>query len=440
MKKVSGMLKSVYMSIGRQGYSPGRYVHIPYCVELPVENGVLLYNVLTREIILLSQAEYTSWSTGAADGELKQYLVEHWFLIPDGIDARSLCYMFWHSHKARFGGKPGKIELCTILTTTECNARCPYCYEAGCQKRTMPEATALDVADYITSHCNPDHVHLKWFGGEPLCNPAVIDAICRSLRERDVNYDCSMVTNGYLLNQHEAEKLTGLWHLNRVQVTLDGTEDTYNQVKDITSEGSAFKRVLDNMEYLLKQGIRVDVRLNLSKENHEDLLVLSDMLKERFGAYTEYLSVYSKPLFEGESFLLTDTERDNLYDQYMMLEKHLRETGLHSRQGVPKIKHCQCMADDGKSVVILPGGELGLCEHHTDDEYIGTIYSDDQDEKIIRSWNERADEQDECSECFYYPACLKLKKCPGKTPCNDAQRRYLKWKAQAAMKAAYERR
>lgn len=434
MKRISGMFKSIYMTLGRQGYSPGEYKWIPYLVKEKVADGILLCNMLTREIILISQMEYDQ-----PDMDLEHILVEHWFRIPEGIDPKSLCYAFLHGHAARFGGKRDKVELCTILTTTACNAHCPYCYEVGCEQRTMTDQVALDVAQWIVIHCNTDKVHLKWFGGEPLCNAPAINIICQYLQDHDVNYDSSMVSNGYLLDHYDRAEMLDLWLLNRVQITLDGTEDIYNQTKGIEGDGSAFVRVLENIRYILELGIRVNIRLNLSNGNHDDLVQLIELLKERLGGYQAFFDVYSKPLFECEDYRLTDSEREMIYDQYMDLDRRLREAGLRGSSGMPKVKHRQCMADNGSSVVILPGGELGLCEHHLDDEYIGTIYQEQRDESVVERWKERVDELPECASCFYYPACLKLKMCPGKTVCNAAQRRYLKWKIQETMQTAYRK-
>ncbi|MDD3253832.1 MAG: radical SAM protein [Lachnospiraceae bacterium] len=434
MKRISGMFKSIYLTIGRQGYSPGEYKWLPYLVEQVVDDGVLLCNMFTREIILLTEAEYAH-----PEADLRRILAEHWYMIPAGLDPRSLCYLFKHSHNARFGNRSDKTQLCTILTTTECNAHCPYCYEAGCEKRTMTDQVAGDVADWIEKHCDPDKVHLKWFGGEPLCNAHAVTVICQHLQKKGINYDSSMVSNGYLLDQHDRTELLDLWRLNRVQITLDGTEDTYNRIKRISGARGAYRRVLDNIRYVLDLGIRVNIRLNLSLENYNDLTELIGILRAEFGGYRNIFDVYAKPLFEGDDYQLTGQERAQVYGQYIDLEMRLCDAGLRDTLGMPKVKHRQCMADNGHSVVILPGGELGLCEHHLDDEYVGTIYNDARDGAIVEAWKEHADELPECAACFYYPVCLQLKKCPGKTICNAAHRGYLKWRIQESMAAAYKK-
>lgn len=303
----------------------------------------------------------------------------------------------------------------------------------------MTKKTALDVAKFIESHCD-SKVHLKWFGGEPLCNPEVIDTISRYLQGRGVAYDASMVSNGYLIDQQDPEKIKKLWKLNRVQITLDGTQEAYNRTKNYVKAGNAFERVLKNIEYLLSIGIRVNVRLNLSLDNYSDLLILSDMLQDRFGKYTKMINVYAHPLFEGKLFQPTETERKKLYDNYIALLNYINATDIGSPVGVPRIRHTQCMADDGKSTVILPDGELSLCEHHCDDEMYGTIYSDEYNQDVIQSWSELADELEGCGDCFYYPACFRLKKCPAKMVCSSEYRRFIQNKTKSIMMSEYKRK
>lgn len=416
MKIVSGMFKSVHNIMGYQQYDMrSEYVPIPYLIQERAGDGTLILNTLTREVIFLSEGEWE-------EEPIKKLLAEHWYLIPAETDAGSLAYLFRHCHNHRYGKKLGKFQLVTVFTTTECNARCHYCYEAGCHKRTMTERVAMDVAKFIEARAAPG-LHLKWFGGEPLCNPSAIDTICKYLQEHGVEYDSSMVTNGYLIGQHNAGQLLSLWRLSRVQVTLDGTEENYNRIKGYAISGNPFGQVIRNIGYLLGLGVRVDIRLNLSMDNYEDLNDLTDMLLEQFGKYRGLVNVYSHPLFECGVFQPTEEERALLYDRYIALQDRIAEYGIGRRPGIPRIRYTNCMADDGVSTVILPGGELSLCEHHCDDEFYGTIYSDEYDQDVIQRWREPEWELQECADCALYPMCIRLEKCPGKIKCNADHRR-----------------
>ena len=81
------------------------------------------------------------------------------------------------------------------------------------------------------------------------------------------------------------------------------------------------------------------------------------------------------------------------------------------------------MADDDASVTILPDGRLGKCEHYSESETFGSIYSDGRDADMIQSWKEQLEEQAECGICPLYPQCIRLKKCEWEQfGCSEADR------------------
>ena len=141
-----------------------------YCVRTPVEGGVLLFNLLTRELLLLIEAEHTRLA------EL-QYLKDHWFLVPNDTNEKEYAdFVRWVLQTRK--KKSRIITGYTIFPTTDCNARCFYCFELGRSRVPMSQETALKTAEYIKNHCGDKSVSISWFGGEPLFNQEAIDTIC----------------------------------------------------------------------------------------------------------------------------------------------------------------------------------------------------------------------------------------------------------------------
>lgn len=386
-----------------------------YCIDVPVGEDMLIFNLLTREMVLLSKSEYEVVYES-------EYMKEHWFVIPEELNEKEFAdlvrWVYQNMDKTK-----KSINAYTILTTTDCNARCYYCYEKGCSKISMSEQTALKTVDYIKNHYNGKMVTLNWFGGEPLMNIAVIDKICEELKKENINYVSNMTSNGYLFNEEVIQKAKNLWNLNRVQITLDGTEEMYNHTKAyIYTEGSAYQVVLKNIFNLLATNISVVVRMNICPDNAENLMDLADELALRFSD-EENLSAYAHILFEYEN-----SNYKELYSAFNRLEEKMLERGLSkaNTNRVRKDIHIHhCMADSGSSVVIVPDGHIGLCEHFSESEFIGHIDSETRDEKMIESWRERKEEIPECTDCFYYPECIKLKKCPNVTACNEYERKLI---------------
>lgn len=57
------------------------------------------------------------------------------------------------------------------------------------------------------------------------------------------------------------------------------------------------------------------------------------------------------------------------------------------------MKTCHCMADSGKSVCVTPTGMLTLCEHHSDDEFVGSLDTGIIDQNVVDSWKELIEEK-----------------------------------------------
>lgn len=378
-----------------------------YCVEQKNEDGVLLFNLLTRELVLLSEEEYTHLSE-------QDYLKQHWFVVPEDANEKEYADLVKWVLSTR-QKKAKHITGYTIFPTTDCNARCFYCFELGRSRIPMREETALKTVQYIKAHCGGEKVRISWFGGEPLFNQAAIDTICDGLRRENVEYNSTMVSNGYLFDEQTIQKAVRDWNLKRVQITLDGTEKVYNKAKAfIYREGSAYQRVLNNIGLLLDAGVSVQIRMNMDLYNAENLLELVEELAQRF-AGRKGLHVYAHHIFEGNTPMAeshTEEEWDTRDKAMCRLEERIALAGMGSKGGITKhIRQNHCMADSGKSVTILPDGNIGLCEHFSEDEFIGHMDKEDFDAAMVKSWAERIPEIPECAECFYYPECIKLKKC-----------------------------
>lgn len=408
---------------------------IKYCVPLPTEAGILLYNLLTREMLLLTPGEYSAALSSA-------YLREHWFTIPEELYEKELVELVrWVRTSQR--KEPEHIINYTILTTTECNARCFYCYERGCAQVTMSRETAHKVLAFIKNHCGGKKVTLSWFGGEPLMNIPVIDQICEGLQSEGIEYESRMTSNAYLFSDEIVAKAAGSWNLQNIQITLDGTEEVYNSSKAfVYREGSAYQIVMGNIRRLLNAGISVVIRLNMDLNNAHDLMDLANELVAHFEGQPR-LRAYAHLLFDTEKPLnerYTQDELTQLYDALRRLEDILLTHGLavaghrRLRRDLPMY---HCMADNGSSVLIAPDGHLGLCEHHADREFFGHIDSPERDKAMIDSWRQRCDPIAECFDCFYYPECTKLKKCTGRMECSEHERKAIRYETEQAMLNEY---
>jgi radical SAM protein with 4Fe4S-binding SPASM domain len=410
-----------------------------YVVEQPVDEGLLLYHTMTKALLLLTPEEAEIYKTTPT--ALPQ-LIEQWFLVPQSHDDRLLSRQIRDVAKM-LEKKTGAITSYTIMTTTDCNARCFYCYEMGRPRTPMSEETAIRTADYIINHCKGEKVSIQWFGGEPLYNRSVISLICRRLKEAGIVYHSTMISNGYLFNDSIITEAKEEWLLEKVQITLDGTEQTYNRCKAyIYKDVNAYRRVIGNIHKLQDAGIHVSIRLNIDMHNAENLSELADELQKEF-TNPKGISVYLHALFEevkGSKAIHDEEKRKFVFDQINDIESRLKDYGFTRPRSLNrKVKTNRCMADSDHSALIVPDGHIGKCEHYSDDHYVGHIGNEEWDSQMIDNFRDTRDEIEACATCFDYPNCIWLKLCENSTNCYQEERDHKLNKLRQSMMRAYHK-
>ncbi|MBE6680009.1 MAG: radical SAM protein [Ruminococcaceae bacterium] len=402
--------------------SEKKYRRFTFCVLANVDGKNIAYNALTCELVELEDDELSFLKADFVEPceEIRE-LVAKRFLVPiehDDIQLSDEILGF-----ASLLKKDKGLSSYTIFTTLDCNARCFYCYEKGRPRTPMSRETAFATVDYIKRTNKSGKVRLNWFGGEPLYNLEVIDIITGELEKAGIEYSGHITSNGFLFNDELVEKAVDKWHIDSVQITLDGTEEIYNTSKAyIDCEGkSAFVIVTDNIEKLLKKKVHVTVRVNLGTHNLHDLYKLVDFVADRYEGYRN-IKMYAHLLFEYEKNV--DVSK-RLAEEMIKLEKYMVDKNLGAYTFLESgIVSNHCMADSNSSMGITPTGELTKCEHITADDVVGDIDKGVVDKDLFESFKEHGKSKELCYGCSAYPICIKLKKCPnyGSPVCNEASR------------------
>lgn len=378
-----------------------------YVIHFSVKDIILIYNILTKEYLFCKE-----WH------EDKEKLVKKWFLVPIEFDD----FKFVGNVKLLLSNLKTQNDVIrnyTIFTTTDCNARCSYCFESGYSKVRMSCEIISATVNYIKRQYKNEPISIQWFGGEPLFNVVAIEKICQMLNDAGILFNSQMTTNGLLFNKKMINNAINNWHLCNVQITLDGTENKYNKTKSyITKEKNPYARVLSNINDLLDNGVNVTIRLNLAKDNFDDLMDLVMELSKRFSKY-KVCSIYPIPLFQ----LINETStRKSIFSNLIKLQLKIEECGMNLGYAYfNKIRHNHCKADSSlNSVIIFPDGNIGLCEHEWEQQYIGNVHDPTFFYKSeIENWNKYNMPTTKCAECCLFSDCLKLEKCETNYQCFD---------------------
>lgn len=431
--------------IGSQNYSAEKeYRFLTYVLFFEYKGEMLLMNTLTRELIILSLESFNDIKNGRKN-DLYIKLVNNWFLVPksyDDYNFKSQCISLINSFNTQKG-----LNKYVIMPTMDCNARCFYCFEHGSRRYPMSNETAHDVSKFILKNSLNQKILIQWFGGEPLYNINAIDIISNDLIENNQPFKSIMISNGYLFDNEIILKAKKIWNLQMVQITLDGTEEIYNKTKAYIykTDKSPFYIVLNNIKLLLEAGIKVNIRLNMDRHNKQDLFSLVDILNSNFDKYKDLLFVYAWLLYDNRGKIKnirSDSERIILTNDLIELEDYIYSLNLGSkRTPSKKISTVSCLGDNPYATVILPDGHLGKCDHHSDDEFYGSIYSDEIDTNVINSWKIKREPVELCFTCPLLPQCNHLKKCPddGAYDCDISLQKQRLSSLKRQMKNAYDK-
>ncbi len=378
-----------------------------YNVITEYKNGYIIFNSLTGAIGKLSKDEYSDFLSGSLPNDKINLLHSKGILIdPDYDEDKKI-------NDDRFEGIQNESRAyLRIWPTSRCNAHCYYCFEKGLSGKDMQLETARQIVRYLEDFVDDGmNVDIQWFGGEPLLKIDVIDEIIKGLKKlcecKHSKYGGVMITNGSLITPEIANKMKNEWGIYRTQVTLDGFDKYYDNVKNYDSPSEHnFDRVLDNIEILAKTKMHVTIRMNYDTHNFSSLKTLIECLHGRLSKYNN-ISYYVYPVWSSfdqtiSSAFVSKTKAD---EQIVELFDKLVDLNMCTATGIARLGYrpVQCDSCNKKSFSVLPNGDISkCCEAYN--QIIGNIWDGIVDQDTFNYWiSAELDEQ--CKDCKYLPIC-----------------------------------
>ena len=387
-----------------QKAQPGiSYIPSQYVLSFSYNGNQYVFNVFTKQLIEVEQEIPAS----ARAGERYDDLIEAMFLVPEG---KNECATYESiTRMMRLYGKKKGVPGYTIMPTLGCNARCVYCYEEGRTQVKMTPEIVEQTIRYILDTRKKEKISLRWFGGEPLLCPDIIDHICERLREEDVPFKSIMITNGSLITPEIIEKMQTHWNLNYLQISMDGAESDYIERKRYYGNADRYHAVMRSISRLSEAGIRVAVRVNVDEGNWPGIPQFLDDMK-RFVENKERVSVYFSPLMSVRA----DESDLAMWEKVISASNMIRNAGFRTNAYMGpsmKFRANRCMADGG-SVVIGPDGSLYPCEHCPPKSRYGDVFNGTTDEAAEQEFRRADDTREMCRTCTFLPECTSYAKCP----------------------------
>ena len=356
------------------------------------EDEVGIFNTFSGAVVGLTLSEFENLKRGKGDIESH---VRNGILVPFFKNELDAIYANRAKHMVA-NEKP----TYRIFTTTDCNARCFYCYEDRVAKTYMSLQTAERVCEFILGNIGDQKCLIQWFGGEPLMNPNVIDLISKKL-ENQAQF--MMITNASLIDAIGVEQIKK-WHISKIQVTLDGTKNVYNKRKGYVDIIDGFSKVIENILALIKNEIFVSIRINYDHQNVDDVLSLIAYLAKVLPTDGRNYGVYAAHLF---SIVRVDDE-ETRKDDWFRIQNALIEHKFSTIQKSFSLQYrsSQCFACQTRSFVITADGGLYKCALSTGNvgERLGDVNSGITNYEILMSWADPSIRK-ECQSCVWLPVC-----------------------------------
>lgn len=184
-------------------------------------------------------------------------------------------------------------QVLTIIPTTNCNARCWYCFEKGMSRYDMSSNIIDETINFVISSFDDCDIKLNWSGGEPLMNIGAIKRITNALNDAGYKLHTSVTTNGSILPHGFLEYIKQSNEEISFGITIDEIFDAYNSIKRISiiNNLDPFQNLLKNIHCILDYGIKVSIRINF--RDFDRARIISSFLENEFKNHeSSLISIY----------------------------------------------------------------------------------------------------------------------------------------------------
>lgn len=388
-----------------------------------IDDGILAYNARTNAMAVLEMDDFEHLKQ-ILQGNLssKQELVDELryggFIIEDNINEIEI--IRHDMYASRF--TTSQLTL-TIAPTSDCNFRCPYCYEKDVlHLQSMTNEVADKIVDFVkVKSLGIEHFNVTWYGGEPLLEfDRIVDLSKRFIEICEnnlVKYNATMVTNGYLLTKERLRKLID-YKVSSIQITLDGDRETHDKRRYLKNHTATFDKIISNLlsfESLskeLKNFPRISIRMNIDRENKKEAFQLLNFIAN--SPLGKYVVPYVAAVYIPSDSTYEKTLKNNEYYEFRNeFNEESKRLGFQIDNLVyyPRRITSNCCCDRSDSMVIDAEGNMYKCweEIGNKEVCIGKIDSKEiyHMPKIYYDYLLFDPTMDEkCSKCRILPVCM----------------------------------
>lgn len=175
------------------------------------------------------------------------------------------------SDRLRYSAGAHRRPIVVWNVTPACNLACSHCYAAHSgEQRVLDTAEAKRVIGGLSSYGVPV---LLFSGGEPFARPDIFE-LAHYAKDRGLRVTFS--TNGTLIDDEKADALAELG-TGYVGISIDGTEEIHDRFRRCKG---AYQASLAAIRRLLARGVKVGLRVTMTRDNVASIPRIFDMMRE----------------------------------------------------------------------------------------------------------------------------------------------------------------
>ena len=287
-----------------------------------------------------------------------------------------------------------ELDLCWLEITQLCNCKCVHCYEGNTHFSSKQLLTVDDWKSVIDQLCCLGVKRVVVIGGEP-CLYNYIETIVEYVSSKKI--DTTIFTNGTCISNNLKEII--LKQNIKMKFSLYGhCENVHDK---ITNLPGSFNKLVNNIEYFLKNDIDVTVAVVLMKENERFVNEIITFLK-KIGV-KKYRFDVIREVFGGTQ------------NSHIPTIDNIKELAQRTCANFPKISkekfdiaYYRNTCWNGK-IVVSEDGNVLPCVFERNIS-LGNIKNSSIEEilygeKTMECWNCTFDYIDECKDCEFRFAC-----------------------------------
>src|SRR6266581_5961884 len=150
--------------------------------------------------------------------------------------------------------------------TFVCNHACSFCYNCPTGQKEMSTTEVIDALRKI-AHFNI--LYLTLTGGEPLVRRDFFE-IARAAR--DLGFALRIYSNAFLIDQAMAKRIRDVANPIEMEISIHGAKaETHEK---LTCVPGSFQRVVNAVRHLRAEGIKVNLKCPITRDNQEEVLDL----------------------------------------------------------------------------------------------------------------------------------------------------------------------